>query len=127
MTNEAIFEAIKEAGMITEQQIKLLKLRSNRLQKDVMDYELIEQIDEGYGIPVTEEQGAKGLEWLRKFARMRYSPLGYREIDIINHAEPSDFRFRGFYQSGYGYRNFLPIYELNGMAYVPMAEPYVIG
>lgn len=36
--------------------------------------------------------------------------------------------FKGFYDAGNGwFRNFLPIYQLNGMEYIPMKEPYIIG
>lgn len=53
---------------------------------------------------------------------------GYRELEIINNAFPCDFVFKGFYDAGNGwFRNFLPIYQLNGMEYIPMSEPYIIG
>ena len=94
-----------------------------------MDYEALESIRDGYGIPLTEEQAEQGLRWLKKFQRRRNgSPYGYREDEIINNATAKDFRFLGFYDAGNGwFRNFLPIYELNGMEYVPMQEPYIIG
>lgn len=53
-TLESIFSEIKEAGVITKRQIQLLKSRSNRQQKDVIDYAWLESIGDGYGIPLTE-------------------------------------------------------------------------
>lgn len=129
-TLESIFSEIKKSGVITKQQIQLLKNRSNREQKDVIDYKWLESIGDGYGIPVTEEQGIQGLNWLKKFIKKNgeSNVYGYREIEIIKNALPSDFVFKGFYDAGNGwFRNFLPIYQLNGMEYIPMQEPYIIG
>lgn len=129
-TLESIFSEIKENGVITRQQLQLLKNRSNRLQKDVIDYDWLESVGDGYGIPLTEEQGVQGLKWLKKFIKKNgeSNVYGYRELDIINSASPSDFVFKGFYDAGNGwFRNFLPIYRLNGMEYIPMKEPYIIG
>lgn len=69
-TLESIFSEIKEAGVITKRQIQLLKSRSNRQQKDVIDYAWLESIGDGYGIPLTEEQGEQGLKWLKKFIKL---------------------------------------------------------
>ncbi len=125
-TNEVIFSEIKEQGFITKSQIQLLKSRSNRDGKDVFDYALLDEINDGYGIPVTSEQGAQGLAWLLKF--IKKDVYGYRERDIISNASASDFTFRGFYDAGNGWgRCFVPIYDLNGMEYVPLSEPYIIG
>lgn len=128
-TNDVIFQEVREQGFITKQQIQLLKNRSNKEQKDLMDYDLIESIADGYGIPLTEEQGKQGLTWLKKFQRKRTSSIyGYREEEIINSASPSDFVFLGFYDAGNGwFKRYLPIYGLNGMQYVPMNEPYIIA
>lgn len=129
-TLESIFSAIKESGLITKQQLQLLKNRSNRQQKDVINYDWLESIGDGYGIPLTEEQGIQGLNWLKKFINKKgeSSVFGYREIEIINSASPCDFVFKGFYDAGTGwFRNFLPIYQVNGMEYIPMAQPYIIG
>lgn len=128
-TNETIFQEIKAQGFITKQQLQLLKNRSNKVQKDLMDYEVLESIADGYGIPLTEEQGQQGLTWLKRFQRKRTGSIyGYREEEIINNASPSDFVFLGFYDAGNGWlKNYLPIYGLNGMEYVPMSEPYIIA
>lgn len=86
----------------------------------------MENFGDGYGLPLEEAQGIQGLTWLKKF--MKKGIYGVREKEIIETASPSDFRFRGFYDAGNGrFKNYLPIYELNGMEYIPMSEPYIIG
>lgn len=125
-----IFNEIKRNGYITKQQMQLLKNRSNKAQKDIIDYDILCEINKGYGVPVTTEQGEQGLKWLKKFIRKNGESdiFGYRELEIINNAKPEDFTFKGFYDAGNKYfRNYLPIYELNGMEYIPMKEPYIIG
>lgn len=129
-TNETIFKEITENGVITKQQLQLLKIRSNKRKKDVINYDWLQSIGDGYGIPLTVEQGVQELNWLKKFIRKDGSSrvYGYRELDIINNSSPSDFVFEGFYDAGTGwFRYYLPIYKLNGMEYVPMKEPYIIG
>lgn len=129
-TNETIFKEITENGVITKQQLHLLKIRSNKQQKDVINYDWLQSIGDGYGIPLTVEQGVQELNWLKKFIRKDGSSrvYGYRELNIINNSSPSDFVFEGFYDAGTGwFKYYLPIYKLNGMEYVPMKEPYIIG
>lgn len=129
-TLESIFSEIKENGVITKQQLQLLKNRSNKQQKDVIDYDWLESIGDDYGIPLTEEQGVQGLNWLKKFIKKNgeSNVYGYRELEIINNASPADCVFKGFYNAGNAsFRYFLPIYSLNGMEYIPMKKPYIIG
>lgn len=129
-TNETIFGEIIKNGVITKQQLQLLKIRSNKQQKDVINYDWLQSIGDGYGIPLTVEQGVQELNWLKKFTRKDGSSrvYGYRELNIINNSSPSDFVFEGFYDAGTGwFKYYLPIYKLNGMEYVPMKEPYIIG
>lgn len=129
-TLESIFSEIKENGVITKQQLQLLKNRSNKQQQDVIDYDWLESIGDDYGIPLTEGQGVQGLNWLKKFIKKNgeSNVYGYRELEIIGNASPSDFVFKGFYDAGNGWaRSFLPIYQLNGMEYIPMKEPYIVG
>lgn len=129
-TLESIFSEIKKSGVITKQQLQLLKNRSNREQKDLINYDWLESVGEGYGIPLTEEQGVQGLSWLKKFIRKngKSNVYGHREIEIISNASPSEFVFKGFYDAGnVWHRYYLPIYQLNGMEYIPMKEPYIIG
>lgn len=129
-TLESIFSEIKGNGVITKQQLQLLKIRSYKQQKDVINYDWLESVGDGYGIPLTEEQGVQALNWLKKFIKKNgeSNVYGYRELEIIGNASPSDFVFKGFYDAGNGWvRSFLPIYQLNGMEYIPMKEPYIIG
>ena len=84
--NETIIAEVAERGYITEKEISLLKCRSNREGRDVINYELM-----GEDVPVTPEQGEKGLLWLKKLLKRNGEPregqnLGYREIEIINNA-----------------------------------------
>ena len=129
-TNELIYKEITENGYITEANMKLLKNRSNKACRDLFDYNFLESFSDGYGIPLTADQGEKGLLWLKKFIRKDGSSnvYGYRESDIINNATPSDFLFHGFYDAGnYSNHYYLPIYSVNGMQYIAMKEPYIVG
>ena len=133
-TNEMIFEDVRTNGVMTEKDMKLLKNRSNKEGKDFFDYDLMESLSSGYGIPIDEEWANKGIVWLKSLLKKNGEPksgqsLGYREIDIIQTAEPSDFTFRGFYDAGrYGFRNFLPLYGIAGMEYyVSCGKIQVIG
>ena len=122
-TNEMIFEDVRANGFMTERDMKLLKNRSNKEQKDCFNYELAESIGKGYGIPIDDEWANKGIVWLKSLLDKNGEPksdqpLGYREIEIIQTSEPSDFTFRGFYNAErYGYRNYIPVYSLGGMEY----------
>ena len=129
-TNEQIFSEISENGFITYQQISLLKNRSNKEQKDCINYDSFE------GFEIDPESGEKDLLWLKSLLNRNGEPkkgvsLGYREIDIINNASINDFIFNGFYDSGNRYyKNFQPIYILNGMEYIPYCNGekiYIIG
>ena len=133
-TNEMIFEDVRTNGFMTEKDMKLLKNRSNKEGKDFFDYDLMESLSSGYGIPIDEEWANKGIKWLKSLLKKNGEPksgqsLGYREIDIIQTAEPSDFTFRGFYDAGrYGFRNFLPLYGIAGMEYyVSCGKIQVVG
>ena len=133
-TNEMIFEEVRANGFMTEKDMKLLKNRSNKEGKDFFDYDLMESLSSGYGIPIDEEWANKGIKWLKSLLKKNGEPksgqsLGYREIDIIQTANPSDFTFRGFYDAGrYGFRNFLPLYGVAGMEYyVSCGKIQVIG
>lgn len=71
-TNETIFKEITENGVITKQQLSLLKNRSNKVQKDVINYDWLESV--GYGL--TEEQGVQGLNWSEKMVVVGYTDIG---------------------------------------------------
>lgn len=52
----------------------------------------------------------------------------YQVFDSVVEELDSDFVFKGFYNNGIGnWCNYLPIYEINGIEYVPMSQPYIIG
>ena len=118
-----IFADLRANGFMTERDMKLLKNRSNNEQKDCFDYDLLNSINEGYGIPIDEEWANKGIKWLKSLLKKNGEPkagqnLGYREIEIIQTAEPEDFTFRGFYDAGNGwYKNYVPVYNIAGMEY----------
>ena len=129
-TNELIYKEITENGYITEANMKLLKNRSNKSGRDLFDYDFLDKFSDGRGIPLTVEQGEKGLLWLKGFIRKDGSSnvYGYRELEIVHNATSSDFLFQGFYDAGnYSRRYFIPIYSVNRMQYIPMKEPYIIG
>ena len=133
-TNEMIFADIRANGFMTERDMKLLKNRSNKEQKDCFDYDLLNSINEGYGIPIDEEWANKGIMWLKSLLKKNGEPkagqyLGYREIEIIKTATPADFTFVCFYDTGNGwYRNYLPVYKVAGMEYrVEAGKIVVIG
>ena len=133
-TNEMIFEDVRANGFMTEKDMKLLKNRSNKDKRDYFDYDLMESLSSGYGIPIDEEWANKAIKWLKSLLKKNGEPksgqsLGYREINIIQTADPSDFTFRGFYDAGrYGFRNFLPLYGIAGMEYyVSCGKIQVIG
>ena len=129
-----IFADIRAKGFMTERDMKLLKNRSNDEQKDCFDYDLLNSINKGYGIPIDGEWANKGIMWLKSLLKKNGEPkagqpLGYREIDIIQTAEPDDFTFRGFYDAGrYGFRNYIPLYGIGGMEYyVNLGKIQVVG
>lgn len=125
-TDEQIFAEIRETGIISKKDMQLLKNRSNNAGKDLMDYSILDNGE----VRLTPEHGAQGLAWLRKFVHKDGTSriYGYRELEIVNTSTCDDFEFRGFYDAGRGYlKNFLPIYSVGGMEYIPMEEPYIIG
>ena len=120
-TNETIFAEIKASGFMTEKEMLTLKSRSNKAQKDLLDYDTINP--DGAGTPIAPEWGEKGLQWLKGLLTTKGEPrkgqnLGFREIEIIKTASPEDFSFIGFYDAGRGWcRNYIPVYNCGGMEY----------
>ena len=129
-TNAQILSEAKSKGFITYSQISLLKNRSYKANQDIINYD-----DTFEGFNVDKVSGTKGLAWLRSLLNSKGEPrkgtyLGCREIDIIQHATNEDFKFMGFFDDGYGYHNFRPIYKVGGMKYIPYASDkkiYVVG
>ena len=120
-TTNAMLAQIKERGFMTEREMLTLKSRSNKAQKDILDYDTINP--DGYGTKIAPEWGAKGLQWLKGLLTTKGEPrkgqnLGFREIEIIKTASPEDFRFNYFYDNGNGWhRNYIPVYNVAGMEY----------
>ena len=116
--NATIFENIHERGYMTEKEMLLLKSRSNKAQKDLFQYDEFSEY-----IPLSEEWANKGLKWLKSLIKKNGEPkagqnLGYREIEIIKTAKPSEFSFVCFYDAGNGwYKNYVPVYNVAGMEY----------
>ena len=116
--NTTIIEQIKKRGYMTEKEMLLLKKRSNAAQHDLFNYDTFSEY-----IPLSEEWSNKGLQWLKSLLKKNGEPkagqsLGYREIEIINTATASDFKFMYFYDAGNGwYRNYVPVYNVAGMEY----------
>ena len=105
-----LLKEISKREIITEKEINLIKNRSNRLQKDLFDYD----IDP---IEVTSEQTEKGLKWLLnqyqtpKGQIRKNNPFGYREIEVLKSENPKAY-FNGLYNAGNHFRVFyVPIYE----------------
>ena len=73
-TNEMIFEDVRANGFMTEKDMKLLKNRSNKEGKDFFDYDLMESLSSGYGIPIDEEWANKGIKWLKSLLKKNGEP-----------------------------------------------------
>ena len=130
-TTNAMQAQIKQRGFMTEREMLTLKSRSNKAQKDILDYDTL--TSDG-GIPIAPEWSAKGLQWLKGLLTTKGEPrkgqnLGFREIEIIKTATPEDFRFNYFYDNGNGWhKNFVPVYYIGGMEYfVECGNIKVIG
>ena len=117
-TNNTIFENIQEHGYMTEKEMLLLKKRSNAAQHDLFNYDAFSEY-----VPLSEEWANKGIQWLKSLIKKNGEPkagqnLGYREIEIIKSAKPSEFSFVCFYDAGNGwYKNYVPVYNVAGMEY----------
>ena len=120
-TTTTICAQIKQRGFMTEREMLTLKSRSNKAQKDLLEYDTINP--DGCGTKIAPEWGVKGIQRLRGLLTSKGEPrkgqnLGFREIEIIKTARPEDFSFVGFYDAGRGwYRNYLPVYNCGGMEY----------
>lgn len=60
-----VFDSVVEE--LDKDQIQTLKKRSNDLRRNVINYNWMDRVGNGYGIPLTEEQGAKELDWIKSF------------------------------------------------------------
>lgn len=95
-------------GYITESEINLLKNRVNHGKADLCE------LDDLGGMDITEEQTAKGLNWLLnkwqtpRGKERKNNPFGYREQDIL--ANFDKFTFSGLYDAGRYCPFFVPLY-----------------
>ena len=112
MKTEILLKEIAESGIITEKQISLLKLRSNKENTNL--YDLYDN-----EIECTTQQTKNGLEWLLnkwktpKGAERKNNPFGYREQNVLKDENAKSY-FEGFYNAG-KYNTYLtPIYTIVG-------------
>ena len=117
-----IFADLRANGFMTERNMKILKNRANKEQRDCFDY-TFGAINNGYGVRIDEEWANKEIKWLKSLLKNNGEPkswenIRYREVEIIQNAMPEDLRFMGFYDAGRGWcRNYLPVYNCGGMEY----------
>ena len=123
-------EQILAQKVISYNDIKLLKNRSNKMQKDVINYDTFDAMQ------IDNKGGEKGLDWLKSLLTSKREPrkgisLGYRELETIAIATNESFYFCGFYDAGNRYcKNYLPIYRVLDMEYIPYCRGekiYVVG
>ena len=123
-------EQILAQKTISYNDIQLLKNRSNKEQKDVINYDTFDCM------PIDKECGEKGLNWLKSLLTSKGVPrkgvsLGYREIEAIAIATNESFCFCGLYDAGDRYcSNYLPIYSVLDVEYIPYCRGekiYIIG
>lgn len=113
-TSEQIIEQIKQTGVITEQQLKLLTRRLNSGEKIDVSH-IWENTPE-----LTDEQNKKGFDflfnkWLTPNKKERLNnPFGYREQDVLKNF--TGFKLAGFFDAArYGCPPFfIPLYNCNG-------------
>lgn len=74
-----VFDSVVEE--LDKDQIQTLKKRSNDLRRNVINYNWMDRVGNGYGIPLTEEQGAKELDWIKSFVGKNI--YRYKDIEII--------------------------------------------
>ena len=117
-----IFADFRANGFMTERNMKILKNRANKEQRDCFDY-TFGAINNGYGVRIDEEWANKEIKWLKSLLKNNGEPkswenIRYRELEIIQNAMPEDLRFMGFYDAGRGWcRNYIPVYNCGGMEY----------
>ena len=115
INNKELVETIKNQGFATEKQILLLKSRINKSRENA--HEMFKMLDSVMPIRLTEEQTAKGREWLiRKNLKnngqfRKNATLSENEISILKDAKTEAY-LSNFYDLGNGYiTNNVPIYR----------------
>jgi hypothetical protein len=113
-TTQEILDEVKEKGVITEHQIKLLKKLKNA------GYEIDESLFWDNRILVGPDQLVKGYQWLMdkwktpKGNERENNPFGYREQNVLESIR--FITFDEFYQTTpYGVpEHFEPVYTVHG-------------
>jgi hypothetical protein len=138
---KVFLEEIKNRGVITEQELLLVK---RRLNDGTYKYEDVEDLFNDNSPDLMPEQSEKGLKWLKnkgwgKLGNQRKnSPYGYREEETLKTAKKvSIVGFedqRNSYQVDSGINNYQPIYRVEGEGEgnnfeytVKGGEPYIIA
>lgn len=121
-----IISEIENKGFITEKEINLLKRRANAGDREAAHFWPY--------VECTPEQSEKGFAWLKNLYKTpngkerKNNPFGYREMDIIDNYNGDRVKFEGFYDAGsYGFHNYVPVYNLNGMEYYVCGGIQIIG
>lgn len=122
MKTSEILTAVVTAGVITEQQINILKRRANAGE----NIEFPQAVYDG-NIQVTEDQARKGFDWLYdqwktpNGKERKNNPFGYREQKVLDGPEIDTFSFNGFHNTArYGQSPFyVPVYtaSANGSSF----------
>jgi len=98
MKTDEVLKQIEETGIITEQQINLLKIRKNKDRSINIDF-----ISDG-NVKLTPEQNKKGIEFLLNVHQTprgierKNTPFKHREIETLKSF--THFEFKGFYNAG---------------------------
>lgn len=125
-TTSLIISEIESKGFITEKELNLLKRRANAKDKEAANFWPC--------VKCTPGQSEKGFLWLKNLYKTpsgkerKNNPFGYREMNIIDNYNGELIEFKGFYDAGrYGFHNYVPVYDLNGMEYYVNGEIQIIG
>jgi len=114
ISNSELVETIKEQGFITEKQILLLKNRLNRNKEN--EQEISDLTADIMPIKLTEEQTAKGREWLLRKnlknngAFRKNATLSEYEISVLKDTQTAAY-LSDFCDFGNRYANNVPIYR----------------
>ena len=115
INNKELVETIKNQGFATEKQILLLKSRMNKSRENA--HEMFNLLDSVLPIRLTEEQTAKGREWLlRKNLKnngqfRKNATLSENNISVLKDAKTEAY-LSDFYDLGNGFiTNNAPIYR----------------
>lgn len=130
-TTETILKSVRKSGIISENEMNLLKLRKNKGEK------FDESIFWDGDITITPDQFRKGISYLRNLWKTPTgkeragNPFGYREQLALEQAK--SIRLVGFHDAGNWLNSFyVPLYEVQGTTadfqyYVSGGKVNIIG